>query len=121
MRRQKVFKSGFWISLVFVSGISVADSSDPIPGWNTLVYLMYKLEVANYCSATTERAGLGFQIRQRQLIEQYGFDRDLIESAQSESWGLAHKEWKMTVDSFSSLSDSQGTILRIQELRPQDS
>ncbi|NKB77881.1 MAG: hypothetical protein GKR96_12825 [Gammaproteobacteria bacterium] len=82
----------------FAFGGSWSDVSAPVPGWNALVYLIYKVEVTNYCSLTEEKTILGFQQKYKRLIEQYHLDRvvrggNLIDFARSEAWNLAYKEW----------------------------
>ncbi len=79
-------------------GDSQPRTNGSIPGWNTLVYLIYKLEVTNYCSLTTDRTILGFRQKYRMLTEHYQLDRNtgqgnLVELARSEAWNLAYKEW----------------------------
>ncbi len=59
--------------------ISGADGS--IPGWNRFVYLIYKLEVTNYCRLTTDEAGKGYQLERRKIIDQYRFSENLVASA----------------------------------------
>lgn len=90
MRRQALFSYVLLLCL-FVTGSVHSDGS--ISGWNRLVYLVYKLEVANYCSLTTERAMIGYHAQRKEFIAQYQLDRPLIESAQGEAWKLAYKEW----------------------------
>ena len=36
---------------------------------------------------------MGFQTGRKALIEEYGFEKPLIDSAQAEAWKLAHEEW----------------------------
>ena len=90
MRPQALFNS-LLLSCLLVAGSVHSDGS--IPGWNRFVYLVYKLEVANYCSLTTERAVMGYQSERTEFIAQYQLDMPLVESAQGEAWKLAYKEW----------------------------
>lgn len=76
--------------LVFVAG-AAADGS--IPGWNRFVYLVYRLEVTNYCRLTTDRAVAGYQARRSELNQEYEITPTFMETAQGEAWKLAYKEW----------------------------
>ncbi len=72
----------------------IGDSGDgAVPGWNKLVYLVYRIEVINYCSLVTEQVAAGFQSQQKAVIDEYSFEKPLIESAHSEARKLAHAEW----------------------------
>jgi len=64
-----------------------------VPGWNRLVYLMYRVEVTNYCGLTTERVLAGFHRRQKALSGDYNLEPHHLESARVEAWKLAYKEW----------------------------
>ena len=91
MRLPSPFSLLFSALLVISTGSAIADGD--IPGWNRFVYLIYKLEVTNYCSITTEQAGLGFQIQRGIILEQYKFSKEEVNSAQAEAWKLAYREW----------------------------
>ncbi len=87
---------GWWtgcllLLTVLLTGKAVAEGS--VPGWNQLVYLVYRLEVAGYCSLVTEPAGRGFRIQEQAIIGAHGMDRTLVESARAEAWKLAYREW----------------------------
>lgn len=80
----------FAVSLVFALP---GNADGTLPGWNRLVYLMYRFEVTQYCSLASERIAQGFQQRRNSLIAYYRFAGDAVESAQSEAWKLAYREW----------------------------
>ncbi len=90
-RSSRWWAGGLFLLTVLLTGKAVAEGS--VPGWNQLVYLVYRLEVAGYCSLVTERAGRGFRIREQAIIGAHGLDRTLVESARAEAWKLAYREW----------------------------
>ena len=72
---------------------SPTSADGAVAGWNRFVYLIYKLEVTNYCQITSESAVDGYLEKRRLLINEYQFTQKLIESAQAEAWKLAYREW----------------------------
>lgn len=64
-----------------------------VPGWNKLVYLIYRVEVTNYCGLTSERVLAGFHRHRHELLAEHALTAALIDSARAEAWNLAHKEW----------------------------
>jgi len=63
------------------------------PGWNKLVYLIYRLEVTRYCSLADDAVAAGFRAARDALLAQYRFGKNLIDSARREADLLAYREW----------------------------
>ena len=72
-------------------GRAVSDGS--VPGWNKLVYLLYRVEVTNYCGLTTEQVIAGFRLQRKALLDEYPISKPLLENARAEAWKLAYREW----------------------------
>ena len=77
--------------LLLLPGQVISDGT--IPGWNKLVYLIYRIEVTNYCGLTSDRVIAGFQLQRNAMLDQYQFEKPLVESARSEAWKLGYAEW----------------------------
>ena len=81
--------------LVFIlslhGNISLADSQ--FKGWDELVSVYYRMEVANYCGLANHKAASGFAIARDSIIRDYKITPKLIDSARAEAWKAGYKEW----------------------------
>ena len=74
------------------------ESHQPLPGWNSLVYLFYKASVMNYCGLSSDESAQGFDFKSREIIDNFSIPKDKnrpysVSAAQFEAWDLAHQEW----------------------------
>ena len=70
----------------------------PLPGWNSLVYLFYKVSVMNYCGLSSEESAEGFHFKKREIVDHFAIPKDKnkpnsVSAAQFEAWDLAYQEW----------------------------
>ena len=91
MRRQKFVNRIVIFCLLLLPGQVISDGT--IPGWNELVYLIYRIEVTNYCGLTTDQVIAGFHLQRKTMLDQYRLEKPLIESARSEARKLSYEEW----------------------------
>ena len=77
--------------LFLFSSCALADGS--VPGWNKFVYVIYRLEVTNYCGLTDEQILAGFYRERDAVLNEYNFSETLIAAARSEARNLVHAEW----------------------------
>ncbi len=80
-----------WLCPWIYSGQASGDGS--VPGWNKLVYLIYRIEVTNYCGTTTNPVIAGFHLQRKSILAEYPLPKPLIESARTEADKLAYHEW----------------------------
>lgn len=78
-------------ALLLYSSLTSGDGT--VPGWNKLVYLMYRIEVTNYCSLTTNPVIAGFHQQRAAILAEYGFAESLVTTARTEAYKLAYREW----------------------------
>jgi len=76
-----------------LSSASPALADGEAPGWNELVYLLYRVEVTNYCGLTTDSVIAGFHRHRDNLLATHNITAADIDTARAEAWRLAHKEW----------------------------
>lgn len=81
------------LCMLFLPGPGPAGGDGAIPGWNKLVYLIYRIEVTNYCGLTTEQVAAGFRSQRDLLLGEYSLAKPLVENARAEAATLAHREW----------------------------
>lgn len=79
------------LSGLLFAGPAGGDGS--VPGWNKLVYLIYRAEVTIYCSLATDQVIAGFHLLRKSMLNEYPLEQSLIQSARSEAGKLAHREW----------------------------
>lgn len=79
------------LCLLLLPGPAAGDGA--APGWNKLVYLMYQVEVTNYCGLTSDEVIAGFRLQRDAVLDAYPLTKSLADSARSEAGKLAHREW----------------------------
>ncbi|MDA8012273.1 MAG: hypothetical protein MPJ83_08075 [Gammaproteobacteria bacterium] len=97
MRPRKKLSPRFFALLLPAFGGAAAPplhADGGVPGWNALVYLVYRLEVTRYCSVADDAVAAGFRAARDALVAQYRLAAGLIESARHEAYLLAYREWQ---------------------------
>ena len=64
-----------------------------VPGWNKLVYLMYRIEVTNYCGLTSDEVIAGYRLQRDALLAEHPLSKSLVDRARGEAGKLAYREW----------------------------
>lgn len=74
-------------------GLPQSHADGGVPGWNKLVYLIYRLEVTRYCSLADDAVAAGFRAARDAMLARYHFAPGMINSARREAYLLAYREW----------------------------
>ena len=95
MPQRKAFSAGWLcpalLCLLLLPGRAAGDGA--VPGWNKLVYVMYRVEVTNYCGLTSDEVIAGFRLQRDAVLDAYPLTKSRIDSARSEAGKLVHWEW----------------------------
>ena len=80
-------------SLLLLCATQRAAADSQSAGWDELVSIYYRLEVANYCGLANQQAIVGFTLQRDKLLTDHTFTPELIDSARAAAWKAGYKEW----------------------------